>query len=570
MKKRPAAACAYAPRSPTPADAPRSPTSATSARSEFTLGSTPGSARVRRRLSELQLTSDEMQACESGRPDEETAEVLAELDALSQLPFDEDVLPGSGIEEESLDPGVELESADPGIEHGADNQSEESLWRRFLQRYRRWVSQKCEAEAEGEEDKNRIRRQYDLKCMTLEKKLSVLKTFMEEREIEDSTTAFVLRRFECLIDKRKTKFVDARQMLLTFNGEWGLVKDVEVPAADTMSENALTSAVNQVCEQLRTHPGLLKLWEEFSELVHGWKDTLYLASVAFSFELCTHTLAKERMIRVHAHAFLRNGGKIRINRGSFLSFHGVEPHRSDQGSGGTVKARGSSGNAGLYYLQTPKIGSIFRSGSLEPFKDYLVSGEWIMNLVQAGKMEYHVARDELVRSAKNLPRLLQSLDRWHAEVQRCKLRGRMERVQREVDATRKPFKCIPIIDDWVKSHSEFAMRFKFLVLCGGSGLGKTQFAKNLVPAGKCLELNMACAPEPDMREYDFNLHDLVLFDECCPSQVLRQKKTLPMSCCGSGSCSEHDQLPCLQGLGVSEAVRRGDQRLALGDCKADL
>ena len=27
-----------------------------------------------------------------------------------------------------------------------------------------------------------------------------------------------------------------------------------------------------------------------------------------------------------------------------------------------------------------------------------------------------------------------------------------------------------------------------------------------------------------MREYDFNLHDLVLFDECSPRQILRQKK----------------------------------------------
>ena len=35
---------------------------------------------------------------------------------------------------------------------------------------------------------------------------------------------------------------------------------------------------------------------------------------------------------------------------------------------------------------------------------------------------------------------------------------------------------------------------------------------------------MASAPEPDLREYDYSLHDLVLFDEASPHQILNQKK----------------------------------------------
>ena len=42
--------------------------------------------------------------------------------------------------------------------------------------------------------------------------------------------------------------------------------------------------------------------------------------------------------------------------------------------------------------------------------------------------------------------------------------------------------------------------------------------------GRALELNMCSAPEPDLREYNPNEHDLILFDECSPKQVLRQKK----------------------------------------------
>ena len=311
---------------------------------------------------------------------------------------------------------------------------------------------------------------------------------------------------------------------MTFNGPWGVVPDVPVPEA-AKDPSTLDTAVVEVCEHLRNHAGVLELWAEFKKKVDDWYDTFFLSSVAFCLELCTHTLQSEGIIRVHFHVFFRsNSSKIRIESVRHLIFKGTEPFRSDNVMGGTRSTRGGGTNAGMYYLQAPKIGSIFTSGTLMPFKDYLVSGEWIMNLVQAGKLNFHTAREEIVRSAKNLPRLLQSLDRWHQEMQRASLKDHMRDVQLELDASRKPFKSIEVVNDWVRSHEVNLMRYKFLVLCGGSGLGKTQFAKGLVPAGRSLELNMASAPEPDMREYDPNLHDLVLFDECTPKQVLRQKK----------------------------------------------
>ena len=47
----------------------------------------------------------------------------------------------------------------------------------------------------------------------------------------------------------------------------------------------------------------------------------------------------------------------------------------------------------------------------------------------------------------------------------------MMEVQKSLNSTKKPFESIPEVD--VQSHSEMAMRYKFLVLCGGSCLGKT-------------------------------------------------------------------------------------------------
>ena len=70
----------------------------------------------------------------------------------------------------------------------------------------------------------------------------------------------------------------------------------------------------------------------------------------------------------------------------------------------------------MYYVQAPKIGSVYKCGTKLPFVDYLVDGNWIMNLCQARKITYEDAKSELIHTAKNLTRVLPNLDAWwHAE-----------------------------------------------------------------------------------------------------------------------------------------------------------
>ena len=178
----------------------------------------------------------------------------------------------------------------------------------------------------------------------------------------------------------------------------------------------------------------------------------------------------------------------------------------------------------MYYLQCPKFGKIFSCGSVQPFHDYLVAGEWIFNLVQAGKMDLAAARSEIIKTAKNLPRLLSNLDKLEQVRKESKLREEISRIEAQLEVQAKPFKSIPAVDSWKAEHSMIKSRYRFLVLSGPSGLGKTQFAKSLVGKGRALELNMAAAPEPNMKEYDHEQHDLILFDECSAEKVLLQKK----------------------------------------------
>ena len=460
------------------------------------------------------------------RPDEP----IVELPALPAFPDSEPF-----AREDNSEPFARQDNSEPYArednsldvvldEHAAD--ADAIIWRRFKQRYRRWVQAKIDAvHEEDERGKNSVRFQYDLKRMTLEQRLDAAKALFTERPVSVSFQRQVLE----LIDKQvyakssRSRFVDSKTALFTFNGPWGVVTDITVPEA-VKTPSAFNTAVDEVCEELRQHERVLMLWSEFKKKAEGWKDAFFLSSVAFCMELCTQTLESEGIIRVHFHAFFRSNSRIRIERGYHVAFKGSEPFKSDNVMGGSRSSRGPGTNAGMYYLQAPKIGSIFTSGTVLPFKDYLVSGEWIMNLVQAGKLNFDTAREEIVRTAKNLPRILASLDRWHREMQQASLKEHIRSVQLELDARRKPFKSIDVVNDWVRSHDTNLMRYKFLVLCGGSGLGKTQFAKGLVGAGRTLELNMASAPEPDMREYDHTAHDLVLFDECGPEQVLKQKK----------------------------------------------
>ena len=87
----------------------------------------------------------------------------------------------------------------------------------------------------------------------------------------------------------------------------------------------------------------------------------------------------------------------------------------------------------------------------------------------------------------------------------------------------RPFRKLQIVEDWKQQYRVHSGRYKFLVLTGPSCMGKTQFALSLSPIGASLHLNMAVAPEPDLREFKYLHHDLILFDEAGPEQVVRQR-----------------------------------------------
>ena len=89
----------------------------------------------------------------------------------------------------------------------------------------------------------------------------------------------------------------------------------------------------------------------------------------------------------------------------------------------------------------------------------------------------------------------------------------------------KPFKRYPAVQQFLAQYRKIRSRYKFLVLEGRSGTGKTYFAKWMCgDPSTTLECNCACTPEPDLRDFDTLFHQLILFDEAAPTMVIRQKK----------------------------------------------
>ena len=67
-------------------------------------------------------------------------------------------------------------------------------------------------------------------------------------------------------------------------------------------------------------------------------------------------------------------------------------------------------------------------------------------------------------------------------------------------------------------------RFRFLVLCGPSGLGKTEYVKFLSGPEATYECDCSSTGTPDLKDYSRARHKVVLFDEAHPQLILQNKK----------------------------------------------
>ena len=444
-----------------------------------------------------------------------------------QLEFGSDNVDMVDVEREL--PGADVDGdmvVDDGIElpEEVDLVRSRALHQRFLSRYRRWVQRQV-ANADDDADARRLSSKLSLSQKTPKQKIALAKNFWREADHGDTDAekAAILSPWKAKAQGAATKDRDrwfrGNAALWTYNGDWGNMVDIPVTMTPPASKQ---DEITEVVLRCQNSKRLLEVWQDLQKFVAKIMDKYHFNHYAVAFELCTQTLEQSRTVRVHAHLCCRSFQRVSIESPSVLAWQGTEPHISRGFSASRQRAVG--GNACFYYLQCPKIGVVYQAANIRPFEDYLVSGEWVFNLLQQQKVTLSDARAQIIKSAKNLQRLLPNLDAYSKCLSEQKLEEHMSQVQRQLAAAVKPFVRIESIERWKEDHLAIRPRYKFLVLVGPSGLGKTQYAKALVPCGRALELNMAAAPEPDLKAFDHETHDLILFDECPAKVILRQKK----------------------------------------------
>ena len=204
---------------------------------------------------------------------------------------------------------------------------------------------------------------------------------------------------ECCIP---ATFLYARSVLLTWNGDWGVIADLAL---------APDAGWRVVVASLKTHPVVVALWREFSSFCEGLSESLGALHHAFTLDLCFDSWEADKTVRVHGNLYL-NGEKEKLilSTDGAAAFKDSVPHKSHKVA--AMNNRRVSGSAGCYYLVCPRIGVIYRAANARAYKHLRVRSEWIMNMVQAEKMECSDARLELTRCSMGYKRRLAELIAW--------------------------------------------------------------------------------------------------------------------------------------------------------------
>ena len=451
--------------------------------------------------------------------------------------------------EEAPDGPAAAEVAEEGEGEDGVRFPSRQMWNKFHKRLSRWKRSRPDFGEAGGANEALAQPLRNL-CLADRKRLV-------DMWAEDDTLApeylrsFFVEYYARALAVSKGQLWRGRSVLLTYNGTWG-----NFTAEEFGIHPGAFPSVSSMCECLREHPRIHALRKEVVEKLQEWAPRFLFHDAAFSLELSVNTFEEAAgrrkdmtsvlgmkvflptgedapppepgagqgvPIRVHLHIFLRNTEKFRVTSWSDLSFRGSVPVPSQH-----QQRRANSkktGNMGLYYLQCPKVGMLCWGGTAAPYEDYLVDGTWAMNLLQQGKMSLQDCRAEIVRCGKNLPRLLENMEKLQLEQTNASMQKEITRVQNVLASRRRPFWKVPAVTEWLNTFRETRCRYPFLVLEGPSMRGKTQFAKALAPSeDMVLEVDCAGKTHPDLRLLRPDKHRFVLFDELAPNVVIEHKK----------------------------------------------
>ncbi len=313
--------------------------------------------------------------------------------------------------------------------------------------------------------------------------------------------------------------------MFRYSGSWSRVPDAELSAVLAAKGHA---AIPEVCARLKRHPYVQGLWHEFSTFSQQLVSTTPIARWTAALELHVEASlgANPPVPSVHIHFMFDAIGKtISFRAEAGLKFRNSQPYKSLSAPVARGRACKRAYDQGHFYLTPLKTGAICHATNAPPFKSYPVSPEWITGMWQGDKLSPEAAKELYLKCKKHVKQYCDNVSAQVQMTQQNNLQERQAAAQAALRRMQRPRVYLePVEQDFLPQFQVDMFRRRFLVLDGPTKLGKTMFASSLAGPERTLELNCASSMEPNLRDFDSDVHRAVVFDEASCAMVLRHKK----------------------------------------------
>ncbi|CAJ1447485.1 unnamed protein product, partial [Effrenium voratum] len=152
-----------------------------------------------------------------------------------------------------------------------------------------------------------------------------------------------------------------------------------------------------------------------------------------------------------------------------------------------------------------------------PWSDYSVKGWWIDNLWTEHKLRHDVYLDYACKIRVGFSGRQRQVESVRAYECAAAFQQKQQEIAGRLELLKRPFRpdVLEALRPWANQYAELKMRYKFLVLRGGSQTGKSTLAKSLGDAfgwRPPYVQTVQSAPAPDLKEFQREEHGYILFD----------------------------------------------------------
>ncbi len=274
----------------------------------------------------------------------------------------------------------------------------------------RWCRQHLESEvSKGGEDQafsRRLDARKRFSASSNSSKAAVVRTLMgtmDANTVEYKLLQVLQERYQ-QDQGTQGRSLNARSCLLTFNGPWGVLDSVERRDAN--------KDVDDLAAQLRHNEEVSTLWKDAVQFAQWQALELGATCWASCLDFSSQTWANESKCRLHLHVYLASTTqRLRTRREELVTFRGSRAAKSHMTGLAALASRGRNrvSDAGDFYVQAEQIGQVHSAGSRAPFIGYVVSPEWVTNLLYTRKITPSSARSLFARCIRQAQRNLQNL-----------------------------------------------------------------------------------------------------------------------------------------------------------------